>query len=167
MDWKRSVKSCEARRKVTRNDGSLCSLCSSVGIFLLVTTGVHILDQLKVLLTSSCVFFSCRNHHYSKSWMAVFCSYISGNWRKNPRDLGQNIVAFFNEKNGKDISSNTQLDKLYRHHSDRNSKHPIVPAQELVTESQSWEWFQETTHISPALKYCISVISDRSSSNLV
>lgn len=62
---------------------------------------------------------------------------FQGTEEKNPRDLGQNIVAFFNEKNGKDISSNMQLDKLYRHHSDRNSEHPIVPAQELVTESQS------------------------------
>lgn len=138
MDWKRSVKSCEARRKVTRNDGSLCSLCSSVGIFLLVTTGVHILDQLKVLLTSSCVFFSCVFFIIiQKAGWQCSAPTFQETEEKNPRDLGQNIVAFFNEKNGKDISSNMQLDKLYRHHSDRNSEHPIVPAQELVTESQS------------------------------
>lgn len=89
--------------------------------------------------------------------------------KKKPKRFCSN-VAFFNEKNGNDISPNMQLDKTFQTPFwwKLRASHFLfwAPAQELLPESQSWEWSQQTAHISPALKGSTSVIFDRHCSKL-
>lgn len=98
--------------------------------------------------------------------------------KKNPKRSWSNIVAFFNEKNGNDISSNMQLDKGYRHHSDENTEHPVSSYKHqhknCLQNHRAGNHLKKlptsclilTIFTYPALKGCTSVISDRRCSNL-